>query len=952
MICAALWPDPADEHCPPAFRQAAAETIQAFAEKVTSNRQLAESCHPEAMGRWMGLTRQGNRLDAANPAHLNLLRYSLLEFIADFANWDNSTVPIYLETARALTQAAHEALGGAPGTRPLVVDPFAGGGSIPLEALRVGADAFASDLNPVAVLLNKVVLEYIPRHGQRLADEVRKWGQWVKEQAERELAQFYPRDPDGATPIAYLWARTIRCEGPGCGVNIPLLRSNDLDRNTIVNIVPTEENGELGIFIENGKNFGPTIKSGYVTCPKCGYTTPASNARKQLSKMKGGASSAEIICSILNADGKKKYSRAIADRHTDIVRELADLFARDSSLVISNIRYDIPMQMINPVRPAPNSRGISAVTAIGMDHFSLLFNARQLLCMLVLSDFVGRVHAEIEHDDNYDKNITDAITTCLAFAVDRLADYNNSLCTWVSSGGFIGHAFTKQALSNVWDFTEVYPFSGATGSFDGGVEWIAKVIEAVNRAGLHSGAAFKCDASALQLPDDSVDACVFDPPYYSEIPYGDISDFFYIWLKKSIGQYHYNLFQSELVEKEQELIVTNSCPGISKDAQFFIKGFKDVALKIRSVVKHSGVVVIVFANAKTQAWESILQSIIEGGLMVVGSWPIDTERAARTRARNAASLQSSIHLVCRPRENADGSLLNDIGDWREVLAELPRRIHEWMPRLAQEGVVGADAIFACLGPALEVFSRYSRVEKASGEVVLLREYLEQVWAAVAKEALNMIFAGADASGFEEDARLTAMWLWTLSTEVKGGNGNGTKPPVQAEEEDEEAPTGKAIGGFALEYDAARKIAQGLGAHLEALADLVEVKGETARLLPVAERARALFGRQGVEAPKKRKKAPQGLLFAELVEAEEADGGWGALKAPKLGDSVLDRLHQAMLLFAAARGEALKRFLVDDGAGKDQRFWRLAQALSALYPAASEEKRWVDGVLARKKGLGL
>ena len=170
------------------------------------------------------------RLDAIekSPTLLNdgvELRKVLLDFIADFANWDNSTSKPYLETARALTQAAHEALGGAPGTRPLVVDPFAGGGSIPLEALRIGADAFASDLNPVAVLLNKVVLEYIPKYGQRLADEVRQWGDWIKQEAEKELAEFYPKDPDGATPIAYLWARTITCEGPGCGAEVPLIRS-------------------------------------------------------------------------------------------------------------------------------------------------------------------------------------------------------------------------------------------------------------------------------------------------------------------------------------------------------------------------------------------------------------------------------------------------------------------------------------------------------------------------------------------------------------------------------------------------------------------------------------------------------------------------------------------------------------------------------------------------------
>ncbi len=223
VICAALWPDPADEHCPQSFRDAAARHLVAFAKRVNpemisgEKQQLQATLSPESRARWEVLANGNPPLDPNDPAHQNVLRFALLDFIADFANWDNSTVPAYLETSRALTQAAHEALGGEPGTRPLVVDPFAGGGSIPLEALRVGADAFASDLNPVAVLLNKVVLEYIPKYGQKLADEVRKWGQWIKEQAEKELAEFYPKDPDGATPIAYLWARTIRCEGPDAG---------------------------------------------------------------------------------------------------------------------------------------------------------------------------------------------------------------------------------------------------------------------------------------------------------------------------------------------------------------------------------------------------------------------------------------------------------------------------------------------------------------------------------------------------------------------------------------------------------------------------------------------------------------------------------------------------------------------------------------------------------------
>ena len=201
VICAALWPDPADHLCPDAFREAARAQMKKWA------KDHLDLLGEESFKRFVGFQKNPKLLENNEE-----IRKALFDFIADFSNWDNSTVPEYLETSRALTQAAHEALGGAAGTRPLVVDPFAGGGSIPLEALRVGADVFASDLNPVAVLLNKVVLEYIPKYGQRLADEVRKWGAWIKQEAEKELAEFYPKDTDGVTPIAYLWARTVRCE--------------------------------------------------------------------------------------------------------------------------------------------------------------------------------------------------------------------------------------------------------------------------------------------------------------------------------------------------------------------------------------------------------------------------------------------------------------------------------------------------------------------------------------------------------------------------------------------------------------------------------------------------------------------------------------------------------------------------------------------------------------------
>lgn len=371
---------------------------------------------------------------------------------------------------------------------------------------------------------------------------------------------------------------------------------------------------------------------------------------------------------------------------------------------------------------------------------------------------------------------------------------------------------------------------------------------------------------------------------------------------------------------------------------------------------------IVFASKTTASWEAILQAVVGAGWIITGSWPIDTELENRVAAQGQARLASSVHLVCRPRETPTGTIQAEVGEWRDVLTELPGRIHEWMPRLAEEGVVGADAIFACLGPALEIFSRYSRVEKASGEQATLREYLEYVWAAVSTEALSMIFDDADAAGLEPDARLTAMWLWTLGggsgKAWANGNGQGDEGDEASEDtDDEDADEGKGakVAGYVLEFDAARKIAQGLGIHLDKSESIVEVKGDKARLRPVSERTQHLFGKDAEAAPtgrgKKKTKQKQLTFFEDADEYQVAEAGWGELKGPPPGSTVLDRLHQAMILFAAGRGELLKRFLTEEGVGNDARFWRLAQSFSALYPRGTDEKRWVDGVLARKKGLG-
>ncbi|MGA2326072.1 MAG: DUF1156 domain-containing protein [Bryobacteraceae bacterium] len=968
VLCAALWPDPADPLCPQRFRDDACRLVNEFAAKAASDKALAQHCSHDVWKKWQALAKTGSGLDAGKEPHWNVLRFALLDFIADFANWDNSTVPEYLATARALTQSAHESLGGAPGTRPLVVDPFAGGGSIPLEALRVGADVFASDLNPVPVLLNKVILEYIPKYGKQLAAEVRKWGEWIEREAEKELAEFYPKDADGSTPIAYLWARTIQCDGPGCGIEVPLIRSlwlaKKAHRSVALQLVPNPKAKRIDFQIIvkqrdawvdqanpktriDGPKFDGVVKAGSATCPRCGYTTPVARVREQLRTRRGGAQDAQLVCVVTTSESQMGRSyRLPTSQDEEATRRAAEALARlqSSSVIGLSPVPDEPL-------PLKGTLGFR-VQNYGVLHWADVYSPRQALTLATISRLVRAAGAGARKDGKGELAVV--VQVLLGLSLNRLIGRANALCWWRPQADQekIEVAFSGQTVPMKWDFAEGCPLTGGTAGWDDSYAPPVRVIDDLTSLRLHEGTVARSNATASPLPDDAAQAFVTDPPYYDAVPYAALSDFFYVWLRRTMPSELAVLFSDTAAPKDGECIVDQAS---QKDRYYFERCMAKTMAEGRRVLCPSGVGVIVFAHKSTSGWESQLQAMIEAGWIVTGSWPIDTEMGTRLRAKDSAALASSVHIVCRPRGNPDGTkATNEIGDWRDVLQELPRRIHEWMPRLQSDGVVGADAIFACLGPALEIFSRYSRVEKPNGDQVALKEYLEYVWAAVSREAISMIFAGADTTGFEEDARLTAMWLWTLSS---GTTNREVAEMDEGEERDggsekKEVETGK-VSGFSLEFDAARKIAQGLGAHLEQLVNLVEVKGETARLLPVAERTKALFGKEGTESPAaKRKKSAQLTLPGLLEELEGEEGGWTLQNAAKPGGTTLDRLHQAMILFAAGRGEALRRFLVDEGAGKDQRFWRLAQSLCALYPGGTDERRWAEGVLARKKGLGL
>jgi len=919
VLMATLLPDPADERCSEAFRQEARETLS-----------------------WM------SSRDLSDPV---ALRQALLDFIGHFADWNNSINPQFVATARQLVQAAH------PEGRPLVVDPFAGIGSIPFEALRIGADAFAGDYNPVATLLLKTALEYLPTYGDGLTESLRIWGKKVREWTAEELGQFYPTEPDGSIPMAYLWARTIRCEGPSCGIEVPLAGLLWLSRRG-KQMAALQYWGDASRscvafeIIKPGSDSEvqpPIVRRFVATCPVCGYTTPYKRVREQLRSKRGGTLDARMIAvALLKPDGGRAF-RLATDKDVDVARQASETLHRLEAAPAGTVPL-VPHEAL----PPDGTLGFR-INKYGMVAWGDLFTPRQALTLSTFATAIARVYGE-RLDGSTDRGLAGAVATCLALALSKTATYSASTSFLHPTFG-MQQVFLGSAMPMKPDFAEVNPLMPTlVGGFEYAVKQITDILEREAPASRPRGTVYRGSATLIPLPDQSVSHVVTDPPYYDAVPYAALSDFSYVWLKRAIGDLHPDIFQWEVTPKLDECIVDPgpAQPGHpTKNKVFFERTMQSALEECRRVLQPGGLAVVLFAHKGTAGWEALLNALVGAGWTVTASWPIETERATRWRAKGSAALASSVFLVCRPRDREA-----PVGEWRDVLSGLNERVAGWVPRLAQEGIHGADAIFSCLGPALQVYTQYQRVETAGGEVIPLgdvrngrgqveqRGYLSYVWEAVAREALKVIFPEADPTGFEEDARLTAMWLWTLR-----GKLNAATPGVEDEASgDEEGKADrKAPKGYTLPYDDARLIIQGLGAREERLrgpGGVLELEGDKARLLPVAERRRFLIGGDAPRTPSRARRRGLQLAFEEIgVDPEEGT-------AVEPARSTLDRVHQGMLLFGDGRSQALRRLLVDQGVGHDEQFWRLANALSALYPPASQEKRWVDGLLARRKGLGL
>ena len=1089
------------------------------------------------------------------------------QFIIEFSKWENSLNQSMIEQARKDILAAN---GGKP---PKVLDPFGGGGAIPLEALRLGCEVYSNDLNPVAVLIQKCTLEYPQKYGKPgeverevdvekkntlpfldgegkgegessekqiagkkkikvkvnnvLLEDVKYWGNRVLEEAKKEIGKFYPPDPDGSIPVGYIWARTIPCQNPLCGAEIPLMRQYWLakkDKKKVA-LYPYIEKKEVKFkIIGDGyekmpKDFDPengTISRAVVTCPVCASIVDDKTTRRLFQEEKSGQRMVAVVLHHPNRKGKTY--RIATEKDLKIFREAeeylkekreklmgewgidpvpdeplppketlgfrvqryeilkwGDLFNSRQKLALitfvekvrmayekmicqsSNQMVGQPSRLTNPSRlttqkpiteftithrhlphwQSPNAvyfittrckegktltpsqkdiifdavkhldgkKYILYAVVVMPDHFHLIIQPIEKTkgAFYSLSEIMHSIKSFTAHEigepiwqhENFDRIIRDekeflekinyiinnpikkgivenaedynwlfynggstggstnsvdetnigrstvsvgktnigrstvpvddhmtsegdyltkqtsedacptnnnnnfdgaeyakALVSYLALGVDRLATYLVVLTRWRSDVLSFERSFDRQALPMVWDYGEVNPFSDARGCWD-----LAPMLEAnshcskidtihksqipqstVTQSSMPVPIVTQASATSLPYPDNFFDAVFTDPPYYDNVPYSYLSDFFYVWLKRSIGDLYPDLFSTPLTPKSQEIVAySNIQGGFEAGKRFFEDNLKKSFQEIHRILKPNGISTIVYAHKSTEGWETLINSLLDSGLIVTGAYPLHTEMAARLRASESAALASSIYIVARKMER------QPTGFYNQVKEELKRHLNKKLDRLWQEGIGGADFFISAIGSAIEVFGKYEKVMDYEGNIIRADRLLEDVRKIATDYAVHQILHNGFTGEISDLTRFYVLYRWDY-------------------------------GEAKVHFDEARKLAQSCGIDL------------------ASEWNKSGFIKKEKEFIK--------VLGPQERKTEDLNGSL----------ELIDVLHNVLLLWEKSKRDDMIRLLKETGYGESEAFYRVAQAVSETLPNESKEKKLLDGFLAGRERL--
>jgi putative DNA methylase len=819
---------------------------------------------------------------------------------------------------------------------PKVLDPFAGGGSIPLETLRLGCETYASDYNPVAVLIEKATIEWPTKFGidvhidksyfgeEEVEDQqikfsikrnekkinllsflVEKWTKKIFSELKDELSIYYPPENSegligkreieyehGWIPVGYLWARTIPCQNPNCGVEIPLIKQFWLSKkkNKKIAYHPIVDKELNNIHFEiladeneiKSKDFNPshgTIDRGNVLCPVCNQVIKANQTR---SLARAGKMKQRMVAVVYHHHNQFGKRYRIANQ-SDI-----ESFSEAKTKLIEKIKQWPFLENPLPDERLPSDGTLGfRINKYGMKQWKEIFNDRQKLSLIFLAEKIKTNKQKILEDcdnifnyiskndthENYEKEdyvyeLRNAVLGYLTLILDMQAAFNNNLARWENTSEAIKHAFARQALPMMWDYVELNPFSGSTGSIGVSLPLYLKFIEFASFSSHNTFNVKQSSATNLAYNDESLDAIITDPPYYDNVPYADLSDFFYVWEKRVISDVFPELYSTSLVPKSNEAIMEpERHDNTQKAKDFFENKISESFREFERILKPGGIAVIIYAHKTTEGWETMLNSLLDAGLVLTASWPVHTEMKSRLRSQASAALASSIYMVCRKQKR------KEIGYWNEIQPNIKKRVEEKLQQFWRQGIAGGDFFISAIGPGMEEYSKYEKVESYSGEKVGTDQLLSFIRSVATNFLVNILLKGSGHETIDKEAQFYLIYRWTYLDN-------------------------------SVDYDDARKIASAQGVSLEKLTNgFISIRGS----------------KTSVRSPKKR---------SEVKEI----------------NNMVDAMHKACQLWEKGKKVEITEMLGQTGYGQNPAFWQFCQAIAETLVNGNKEKQLLEGLL--------
>ncbi len=665
-----------------------------------------------------------------------------------------STPDRHIETdaIKVKERKLHKAIEAFLDKMPKVFDPFAGGGAIPLEAARLGCRSYGNDINPVAHIIQKGSLEFPQKFGKpitysksefikqygeelwkqqpqetrmikngeaiavnienRLAFDIEFYAKALLSESEKEIGYLYPPDENGNKPIAYYWVYYAKCGNPTCKADVPILKDYYMvnkDGKSIFLKLNIKGN-DIEYTIHNGQHKQkPTFEKKKLICPFCQNITSSPELKEQFTK---GKPFRKIVAVVESGKDGKVYR---LPRSNELGIE--ETIQRENDITEEITKGDTRSLWL---------------TIWGVNTWGDMFTNRQFHFLNKLSSAISKFSCE-----SLEAEYLKAIQTYLAIWFDKIAVVNTAFGRWNVSGETLEHPFSRQGIAMTFDFPEVNPFSSETGSSLSMLEWITRFIESENRNPFTTICNHASSGEKNQFKEKYLTVVVTDPPYYDAVPYADLSDFFYVWQKRSLTfTYPLNFTTPQTPKSDECTALKHHHYGSVEKAK---KHFENKLLQIFDAIEHqtSDLVSIMFAHQSTEAWTTLCNSILRARMNITGSWAIDTERTSRTIALAGAALASSVTVSCRPSQK------RGYGDYKEVKKSIEKTVSLEVTELYKLGFRGADLLTACFGQAVSEFGKYEKVEKADGSEVTVAELLEMA----RESAFNALLKGFDGDEF-------------------------------------------------------------------------------------------------------------------------------------------------------------------------------------------------------------